>query len=60
MDGVGAELMELYCRYPSYTHFFWSFLFFSAGPPIVPIPKPSFGEPSASGVPAGKRNPVRL
>lgn len=34
------------------TYFFCSFLFFSAGPPRVPIPKPSLGELSASGVPA--------
>lgn len=34
------------------THFFWSFLFFSEGPPKVPIPRLSFGDPSASGVPA--------
>lgn len=34
------------------TYFFCSFLFFSAGPPRVPTPKPSFGELSASGVPA--------
>lgn len=34
------------------TYFFCSFLFFSAGPPREPIPRPSFGLLSDSGVPA--------
>lgn len=42
------------------TYFFCSFLFFSAGPPRVPIPKPSFGELSDSGVPAGKTTAIKL
>lgn len=40
------------------TYFFCSFLFLSAGPPRVPMPKPSLGELSASGVPAEKRQPA--
>lgn len=39
------------------TYFFCSFLFLSAGPPRVPMPKPSLGELSASGVPAENRQP---
>lgn len=38
------------------TYFFWSFLFFSAEPDKVPIPAASFGELSASGVPAKTHN----
>lgn len=41
------------------TYFFCSFLFFSAGPPRVPMPKLSLGEVSASGVPAKNINTVR-
>lgn len=53
LDHISSSVPELIQnRQQEDTYFFCSFLFFSAGPPKVPIPKPSLGELSASGVPA--------